>query len=242
VTPEQLQKLKPLKWTEEDDIVVIEKFMTKQECRDAIKYWHLMNERGHAFDRQETGPDMKKDRSCSVNFFADWQRENITEGPAAFSLNVSQKFHAQVLPIMHEIYPTFSQYDNRRNAITTLDGFKIQKTVPGGGYHVWHTENSGPGSAMRTFVFSVYLNDDFEGGETEFLHKSKRIQPKQGSALIFPAGYTHDHRGNPPLTGEKFFLTSWATTYYIEPHWVKEMPFMKALVGGGPLPGENPPI
>ena len=239
MTPEQLQKMKPLKWTEENDVVVIEKFMTKQECRDAIKYWNLMDERGQTFNRHEAGPDMKRDKSCSIDFFSDWQEMNITNGPASFGLNVSQKFHTQVIPIMHEIYSTFGAYDNGMNAITTLDGFKIQKTVPGGGYHIWHTENSGPTGNARTFVFSVYLNDDFEGGETEFLHKSMRIQPKQGSALIFPAGYTHDHRGNPPLTGEKFFLTSWATTYFTEPHWLgKNFSLTKALTGGRPLPGE----
>ena len=30
----------------------------------------------------------------------------------------------------------------------------------------------------RAFVFSIYLNDVEEGGETEFLHFSKRVQPK----------------------------------------------------------------
>ena len=28
--------------------------------------------------------------------------------------------------------------------------------------------------------------------------------------LIFPAGYTHTHRGNPPIGGSKYLITSWA--------------------------------
>ena len=61
----------------------------------------------------------------------------------------------------------------------------------------------------RAFVFSVYLNDVEEGGETEFLHFSKRVKPKTGRIVIWPAAFPYIHRGNPPLSGEKYILTSW---------------------------------
>ena len=59
----------------------------------------------------------------------------------------------------------------------------------------------------------MYLNDVDDGGETEFLYQKKRIRPKQGRVLIFPAGFTHTHRGNPPLSGDKYILTSWLEEY-----------------------------
>ena len=40
-------------------------------------------------------------------------------------------------------------------------------------------------------MIQVYLNDNFEGGETEFLYQNRREQAVQGDVLIFPAGYTH---------------------------------------------------
>ena len=46
---------------------------------------------------------------------------------------------------------------------------KLQKTVAGEGYHVWHAENTDLMTRNRLLVFMLYLNDDFEGGETEFL-------------------------------------------------------------------------
>jgi hypothetical protein len=63
----------------------------------------------------------------------------------------------------------------------------------------------------RAFVWSVYLNDVKEGGETEFLHFSKRVKPKKGRIVIWPAGFPYLHRGNPPISNEKYLLTSWMT-------------------------------
>jgi hypothetical protein len=64
-------------------------------------------------------------------------------------------------------------------------------------------------NAARMMVFSLYLNDVAEGGETEFLYVKKRISPKAGRLMIWPPGFTHTHRGNPPLTEEKYILTGW---------------------------------
>jgi len=87
---------------------------------------------------------------------------------------------------------------------------KIQKTLPGEGYHVWHTEHHvGFETEPRAFAYSIYLNDVEDGGETEFLNQSIRVKPKKGRIAIWPAGFPYVHRGNPPLKGEKYILTSW---------------------------------
>tara|TARA_A100000172_G_scaffold77312_1_gene61530 strand:+ start:1768 stop:2364 length:597 start_codon:yes stop_codon:yes gene_type:complete len=87
---------------------------------------------------------------------------------------------------------------------------KIQKTLPTEGYHIWHVEHQkGFENEARAFVFSIYLNDVEEGGETEFLHFSKRVKPKTGRIVIWPASFPYVHRGNSPLSGEKYILTSW---------------------------------
>ena len=58
-------------------------------------------------------------------------------------------------------------------------------------------------------MIQVYLNDDFDGGETEFLYQQRREQAVEGDVLIFPASYTHTHRGNPPIGNSKYIATSW---------------------------------
>jgi hypothetical protein len=58
-------------------------------------------------------------------------------------------------------------------------------------------------------AFTIYLNDVEEGGETEFLYQSIRVKPKKGRIVIWPSGFPFIHRGNPPISGEKYLITSW---------------------------------
>ena len=87
--------------------------------------------------------------------------------------------------------------------------FKIHKVGKSEGYHAWHYEKGSPDSMDRMVVFMTYLEVPKKGGETEFLHQSLRIEPIVGRTLLWPAGYTHMHRGNPPLDGEKMYITGW---------------------------------
>ena len=89
---------------------------------------------------------------------------------------------------------------------------KIQRTKPSGGFHLWHHDGGSP-LWHRQLVTLLYLNDDYDAGETEFLYQSVRIKPQAGKFIIFPAQWTHMHRGNPPIGGTKYILTSWVTEF-----------------------------
>lgn len=90
----------------------------------------------------------------------------------------------------------------------------LQKYLRGsGGYHHWHSEiypqNASCETLHRVLLWMFYLNDVDEGGETEFLYQDRRIAPKKGRLVIAPAGFTHTHRGNVPVSGDKYIATSW---------------------------------
>lgn len=82
-----------------------------------------------------------------------------------------------------------------------------------GGYPYWHCEQYpklDQGEALhRAVLWTIYLNDDFAEGETEFLYQGRKIAPRTGSLLIAPGGFTHTHRGNQPRGGDKYIATSW---------------------------------
>lgn len=90
------------------------------------------------------------------------------------------------------------------------DNVKVQRTPPRGGYHVWHSEVSNRVNMERCMVWMVYLNTIPEGeGETEFLWQGLRVKPEAGTCVLWPAGYTHVHRGNPVYSKDKYVATGW---------------------------------
>jgi hypothetical protein len=93
------------------------------------------------------------------------------------------------------------------------DCFQIQKYLKGIGHFIgWHLdagEYDFP-FRIREYVYTLYLNDVEDGGETEFLYYPKcNVKPKKGSLLWFPVHFPYVHRGNIPLSGDKYIMTGW---------------------------------
>jgi|TARA_R110000744_G_scaffold93604_1_gene180814 prolyl 4-hydroxylase len=88
---------------------------------------------------------------------------------------------------------------------------KIQKYEPNENYGEWHSESTGyQGNNNRILVFSTFLNDIKKGGETEFFYQKQKIKAEEGKTIIFPAYWTHTHKGN--ITNEiKYIITGWYT-------------------------------
>ena len=183
-------------------IGVYDNYILPEECDRAIKLFEDQNKFNNTMDRMssENSPITQKQ---DKQFFASPSNLNI--------------WWEDLKTIMINYDMSWKHYVQNTGAGTAynIDKFfhtnlKIQKTLPTEGYHIWHVEHGKSyETSARAFVFSIYLNDVEEGGETEFLHFSKRIKPKKGRIVIWPASFPYLHRGNPPLSGEKYILTSW---------------------------------
>ena len=99
------------------------------------------------------------------------------------------------------------------------DCFQIQKYLKGEGHFIgWHLdvrEYDFP-YRIREYVYTLYLNDVEEGGETEFLHLDLKVKPKKGTLMWFPVHYPYVHRGNVPLSGDKYIMTGWVCKGKVE--------------------------
>ena len=69
---------------------------------------------------------------------------------------------------------------------------------------------------QRVLTFLVYLNEDFEGGETAFPRLERKFRGRKGDALVFwnvrpdflPEPLSL-HAGTPPTRGEKWLFSQW---------------------------------
>ena len=90
-----------------------------------------------------------------------------------------------------------------------IGSFNLQRYKTGQHFKELHTERSSLENLHRIFVFMTYLNDVEEGGTTYFSHYGLEIKPKKGLTLIWPAEWTHAHRGNILNKGTKYIITGW---------------------------------
>lgn len=77
---------------------------------------------------------------------------------------------------------------------------------PTGGLFTPHSDAS-IAKPYRAFSVLLYLNDDFEGGGTEFPELGFGCKPKKGRLLVFPSDVTHG--GNPVTSGSKYIIVLW---------------------------------
>ena len=188
-------------------IGVYDNYITPDECKKAIKLYEDLDKFNRTINRQafEKTPTLKKQDQqlfCDARTLSVWWEDLKS---LVINFDMALKHYNENTGADHAF--DIKKTNSNQFHYTTL---KIQKTLPTEGYHVWHIEHAkGFPDEARALVFSVYLNDVEEGGETEFLHFSKRVKPKTGRIVIWPASFPYLHRGNPPLSGEKYILTSW---------------------------------
>ena len=194
-----------------DFIGVYPNAVSAQDCNRIIEYYERYALAGLVMDRQEAElMPMKTDKDNSQYFLSNTanfctQQNNINTRSDIWIFDTFKK----------AVMDCYKHYVNEygvlaRVAKHTISGtVKIQKTLPKQGYHVWHCEHGSFQLGARLGLVMLYLNDVEEGGETEWLYQSRRVKPKTGTMVICPSGFTHTHRGNPPLSGEKYLVNCW---------------------------------
>jgi len=171
---------------------------SQQDCDEIINYVEYLDENQLLYyDKKSLHRQDNKTVSINNGFDLDIPTTS----------RISRIILPKYKPCIDDYVQRFSVLDSSKFLVYDV---KLKKVPSGGGFHSWHYENGSMISASRMFVIQLYLNDGFEGGETEFLYQNLREEAVAGDVVIFPAGYTHVHRGNPPIGGTKYTATSWA--------------------------------
>jgi len=177
-----------------------ENFLPEQACQDFLNFFERHKELGvvERRDSYDKGASQLNKNDESVS----WHHTEETKWTVQFG--GFREFMMEQL-VMHYCDYYFPEL---KGLLQIYEG-KVQRTEPGEGYHIWHCENIGYETRNRVLAWSMFLNTIDEGGETEFLEQGLRFKPKAGDVLIWPAYFTHPHRGNPPLSNDKYLATGW---------------------------------
>lgn len=174
-------------------------------CNHMIEEFERLNRQGLCGSRQHiegVTKLQKQDESVGLNI--------RNHNPSSFNGECSLRIFFEGLQRCFDEY--INEYDVLKDPSLRCSSVKMQKTSPGGGYHVWHPEQGNGDQASRGLVYSLYLNtlEPDAAGETEFLYQKLRIPPKENCMVIWPAAFTHTHRGNTVHgNNPKYIITGW---------------------------------
>ena len=162
--------------------------LTKDEC-DKIIDWSFSN---RPMDEGIT----KTEGYSSVALF----EKDLIESPQLYSL---QRAIAELKNLYIEEYPELNKYVNP----WALDYVRIKWWKPGDHYSVWHSEHSPEEqqTLIRVAQFLIYLSDN--DAYTHF-KRHDSVKSKCGCGIMFPAYYTHTHKGSICKKGLNRFIAS----------------------------------
>lgn len=188
-----------------DFIAIYKDVYPEGYCQHLISQFDLMESNGVGVNRlksENAKRHIKNDHQISLSLKGH-NTENFDGN------SVSNIFFDGLQRCYEEYISNFSVLTDGKIRASVM---KMQRTSPGGGYHVWHGEQGANEHAARVLVYMLYLNSlkPEEAGETEFLYQQTRIAPQENTMIVWPAAFTHAHRGN-TVFGQrsKYIVTGW---------------------------------
>ena len=134
-----------------------------------------------------------------------------------FSLSPHTNIFEPLYSYMREIDKCIKQYvdefiptHNTGLKWDMIEDFNMQHYKKGEGFYKWHYERMVDEDInwRMSLVFMAYLSDVEDGG-TEFLNQKCEVKARKNLTLIWPADWTHTHRGVISQTKEKTIITGW---------------------------------
>ena len=189
-----------------DFIEVYENTLSEEVCDKTIKYIDLV---------LELLPEDRK--RGTIGYLGG----NIFEPESKDSYDINMKLDDDneiSTLIRNALLPRIDKYIESNPQLKILphwkywNAFNLQKYEPGMGFHLLHCENAGhlhQLSADRVGAWMIYLNTVTDGGGTYFDNYDRTMDAVQGRCVIWPAYWTHMHKGIVSKTETKYIATGW---------------------------------
>jgi len=188
--------LESFKEIKEDSFIYLkENALPKDICKEMIRRFE---DDKKAQYRGRIGQDFKEDHNVKMS-------TDLTISAHEHWQDISQELFRSLGLSLKEFSAAFPFFKGRFKDV----GYNMQRTDEGE-YYNWHIDGGSHDFADRQLVALWYLNDvEGPGGATEFMYQNISVQPKEGSLILFPPFWTHEHRNSQLQKGVKYVATTW---------------------------------
>ena len=172
-------------------------------CDELVKWFHSNKKLHHPGKVGLHGKwiiDSKVKHSTDFGF--NWHKERVER-------EVIDSYSTELQIILNRYLSAYG-FANNVESFMISEPVQIQYYKPNEGYKELHFERDGNKLTIsRHLVFQTYLNAVEDGGETEFYYQDYKCRAVKGKTLIWPADWTHTHRGIVSPTEDKYIITGW---------------------------------
>ena len=173
----------------------------EESCKKLIEYFENHPEL-QSDGEVGSGLNKKSKDSCDIVFRYDKIEKDLEQ---------KQVLHPALSTLEEKILLYKERY---HKSLSTMyywgieNTFRIQRYLPGQGYYAWHAESTHPKVMDRKLVWMLYLNT-VENAGTMFYNQELITDCDAGSMIIWPADWTHIHKGETDQQEAKYILTGW---------------------------------
>lgn len=165
----------------------IARFLNAEEVENLLRYCRLLNFQNR-WSYADKYNDYWADRCIDINALGSVEK--------GFGSDVDLAIQRLLIDIKDRSEIEVSSYHKLKNPIYS-DCFQLIKW-PIGSLQEPHADaeyddHSEHPSPWREYSSIIYLNDNFEGGETYFVNKNLSVRPESGHLLTFPCTLEYKH-------------------------------------------------
>lgn len=150
----------------------------------------------------------------------------ITESKIVSGLSNKKIRNAKTILFLDVNHPHIKDIRNKVSKLTRTPLCKIEvlqvSKYETGGFYIPHFDSAIP-RPHRPHTLLIYLNDDYEGGETYFPNLNKKYKLNSCDALLFDnhdssgnVAKSSEHSGEIVTKGEKWICTVWINKNNVE--------------------------
>jgi hypothetical protein len=132
--------------------------------------------------------------------------------PPSITLKQNDQYPIKLIfdPIMSKMHETIQSLWDREFFLETnysILGYRIGESLKSHHDDIYNMPTNS-GHPKRNISSVLYLNDDYEGGELNFVNQKIKIKPTAGTVVLFPSTERFTHFAAKVVSGIKFFVPS----------------------------------
>ena len=181
-------------------IEVFDDALSSKECKYIIDYMNTSDLMEAGSVRTPEGSGVVEKYKISTEMGIDIQDKN----PINDIISTSLLYHINKYKELHPQLDRLAKWG-------VQERYNLQKYNPNQAYFALHCENAGTCSNgnKRVLAWMFYLNTVTDDGGTYFDNYDLTLNAIEGRCVIWPAYWTHMHRGIVSKTESKYIVTGW---------------------------------